>query len=297
MSRQLNIVVVTGMSGAGRSTAIRALEDLDFFCIDNVPNSLIGQVIDACLEEDLTSLALGVRVRGRGLDEGLTTIVDTLKARPVSYSLFFLDASDDILLRRFSTTRRPHPLEHDGSEGRQALDVIHAIHWERELLAPLREQAHQVIDTTNTSVHELRSRMIQIFGKERAGRLELRVRLLSFGFKYGAPIDADVMFDVRFIDNPFFVEALRSKSGVDPEVRTYVLDRAEARGFVERVTGLLTYTLPLHKREGKRYLTVGIGCTGGRHRSVAVAERLAQLIREGSGFDVDVVHRDIEKEA
>lgn len=291
-----NLVIVSGMSGAGRSTTLQALEDLDFYCIDNAPPSLVTQAVDECLESGLTEIALGIGARAGRLHEGIESTLTALATRALEFTLVFLDASDAALLRRFSSTRRPHPLESDGRSKNQARAVLDAIHLERELLAPLRARAHQLIDTTDASVHDLRKRVISLFGSTGGNTPALRTRFMSFGFKYGTPIDTDLVFDVRFLDNPYFVENLRPLSGLDEPVRKFVLGQADSEGFVTRVAELLAYTLPLYQREGKRYLTVGIGCTGGRHRSVALAVRLAAEASQRTGFDIDVVHRDITRE-
>jgi len=286
------VVVVTGLSGAGKSTAINALEDLGFFCVDNLPTPVVASTLGACAAGGMQKVGLGIDVRVRSfLDE----VVEVLEALPrgdnLDLSVVFLDASDEVLLRRFSSTRRPHPLATPGQGGAPA--VLDGIQLERERLAPLRALATQVIDTTALSVHDLRRRIVDVFGSGGRGS-PLRVRIASFGFKYGIPVDADVVFDVRFLPNPFFVEALRDLTGQDEAVRDYVLGQADTREFVDRVLQLLAFCLPRYVREGRAYLTVAIGCTGGRHRSVALAETLRDRLQT-ERFPIDIVHRDVDR--
>jgi len=292
---QAEVVVVTGLSGAGRSTALRALEDLGFFCVDNLPTLLVQQTVESCERGGMRRLALGIDVRVRTFLQGAGGALQQLAASGRTLHIVFLDASNEALLRRYSSTRRPHPLSttDTAGPGGPAGAVLEGIALERERLAPLRALASQILDTTRLSVHELRRRIVAEFGPG-AGRGErMRIRMLSFGFKYGVPVDADLSLDVRFIENPFFVEDLRALSGLDAPVANFVLDKPDARGFLERALALLEFTLPRYEAEGKSYLTVAIGCTGGRHRSVAVAERLAEELRRRLQVDVDVGHRDI----
>ncbi|MEO8180810.1 MAG: RNase adapter RapZ [Deltaproteobacteria bacterium] len=286
------MVVVTGLSGAGRSTALRALEDLGFFCVDNLPTLLVEQTVASCERGGMRRLALGIDVRVRSFLQGAGQALQLLAASGRALHIVFLDASDETLLRRFSSTRRPHPLSTAEPAG-PAGAVLEGIRIERERLAPLRALASRVLDTTRLSVHELRRRIITEFGPG-AGRGErMRTRLLSFGFKYGVPVDADLSLDVRFIENPYFVDTLRPLSGLDTPVSQFVLNKPDAQGFLERTMDLLEFLLPRYEAEGKSYLTVAIGCTGGRHRSVAVAERIGEELRRRLKVQVDVSHRDI----
>jgi UPF0042 nucleotide-binding protein len=289
------VVVVTGMSGAGRSTALRALEDLDFFCVDNLPTLLVHQAVESCERGGMRRLALGIDVRVRTFLEGATRALSELSASGRPVQIVFLDASNEALLRRFNSTRRPHPLSTGATAGPTGpvKAVLEGIEIERERLAPLRALASRILDTTRLSVHELRRRIIADFGPG-AGRADrMRTRIVSFGFKYGAPVDADLTLDVRFIDNPYFVEGMRDQTGLDTLVSEFVLGNPDAKGFLERALSLLEFSLPRYEAEGKSYLTVGIGCTGGRHRSVAIAEQLASDLRQRLGLDIDVYHRDI----
>jgi UPF0042 nucleotide-binding protein len=286
------VVVVTGLSGAGRSTALRALEDLGFFCVDNLPTLLVEQTVQSCERGGMRRLALGIDVRVRSFLQGAGEALQLLAASGRTLHIIFLDASDEALLRRYSSTRRPHPLSTVEPAG-PAGAVLEGIRIERERLAPLRALASRVLDTTRLSVHELRKRIISDFGPG-AGRSDrMRTRLLSFGFKYGVPVDADLSLDVRFIENPYFVDELRPLSGLDLPVSEFVLNKPDAQGFLKRTMDLLEFLLPRYEAEGKSYLTVAIGCTGGRHRSVALAEQIGEELRRRLEIQVDVTHRDI----
>jgi RNase adapter protein RapZ len=292
---QAEVVVVTGLSGAGRSTALRALEDLEFFCVDNLPTLLVQQAVESCEQGGMRRLALGIDVRVGSFLAGASQALRELAASGRQLQIVFLDASNEALIRRFNSTRRPHPLSTKATAGPggPAGAVLEGIQIERERLAPLRALASRVLDTTRLSVHDLRRRIIADFGPG-AGRADrMRTRLLSFGFRYGVPVDADLILDVRFIDNPFFVDELRAQSGLDAAVADFVLGKADAQGFLERALSLLEFALPRYEAEGKSYLTVAVGCTGGRHRSVAVAERIAVELRERLNLDIQVAHRDV----
>lgn len=280
----LEIVVVTGMSGAGRSTALRALEDLGYFCVDNIPPALIPHLIDLLTDTDeLERVGIGVDVRTGRFLEGAGDVLDALVQGGHEVQIVFLESSDEELVRRFSETRRSHPLAPGGN-------LLEAIHRERERVAPLRARAGFVIDTTGISVHDLRRALMDHL--TRGGRGSRMVtRIVSFGFKFGLPVDADTVFDLRYLPNPHFVPALRPKSGLDPEVANFVLDTPEARELLTDVSSMLRKLLPRYEREGKSYFTVAIGCTGGRHRSVAMAEALGAALRGVS--DVRVEHRDL----
>jgi UPF0042 nucleotide-binding protein len=292
------VVVVSGLSGAGKSQALHALEDLGFFCVDNLPTLLAPQAVALCERGEMTRVALGIDVRVRAFLGEVGNVLQLLEAGGQrDLHVLFLDASDETLLHRFSESRRPHPLAAEsgvsGAEG--ALAVLDGVRVERERLAPLRARATRVIDTTNTSVHELRRILVAHFGPAARGAPRMVTRFLSFGFKYGTPVDADVVLDVRFLDNPYFVPELKPLTGLDPPVSTYVLGAPETQEFLLRTASLLEYVLPRYEREGKSYLTVAIGCTGGRHRSVAVAEALSKRLSASAGATIGVLHRDIER--
>jgi UPF0042 nucleotide-binding protein len=289
------VVVVTGLSGAGKSQALHTLEDLGFFCVDNLPTVLAPEAVALCERGGMTRLALGIDVRVRAFLGEVGKVLQRLEAdgqRDVQ--VLFLDASDERLLHRFSESRRPHPLSAEsGHEG--ALAVLDGVRVERERLAPLRAGATRIIDTTNTSVHELRRILIAHFGPASGGGPRMVTRIVSFGFKYGTPVDADVVLDVRFLDNPYFVPELKPLTGLDEPVARHVLAAPETREFLQRTRDLLEYVLPKYEREGKSYLTIAIGCTGGRHRSVTVAEALARDLSVATGAPITVLHRDTHR--
>jgi UPF0042 nucleotide-binding protein len=284
----IDFIVVTGMSGAGKSAASRCLEDLGFFCIDNLPVTLIPKVAELCVQSEKRIERVGLVVdarEGRFL-EGLFEIVLDLRREGHLVRIVFLDASDEVLVRRFSESRRPHPLARGGS----ALEGIRA---ERERLADLKAKADLVIDTSGFTVHEFRKLLATSFLDLPASQ-RTALSLVSFGYKYGLPVDADLIFDARCLPNPQFVDARRPLTGREPQVVEYVLGFAAAREFVRRVQEFLHFTLPLYVQEGKAYLTIAVGCTGGRHRSVVLAEELARLLRE-MGHEVSVRHRDLDR--
>ncbi len=290
----VDFVVITGLSGAGRSEAAKVLEDIGYFVIDNLPPSLIQRVADlALVGRERSRVALVVDSRGGALGGGslgggdvseLTRALDSLRNRNVRLRVVFLEASDRVLVRRYEQTRRRHPV---GAER-----VAEAIALERDLLRDLRVAADLVIDTSDLNPHELRVKILVAFAGEAAG---LTVNVASFGFKYGLPLDADIVMDVRFLPNPHWVPELRSRTGQHPAVREYVLAQEGTKVFMERLEGLLEVALPGYVGEGKHYLTVAIGCTGGRHRSVVLAEELGTWLNE-QGFRANVTHRDMERE-
>ena len=289
------VVVVTGLSGAGKSQALHALEDLGFFCVDNLPTLLAPQAVALCERGGMTRVALGIDVRVRAFLGEVASVLQRLESdgqRDVQ--VLFLDASDERLLHRFSESRRPHPLSSEsGHEG--ALAVLDGVRIERERLAPLRASATRVIDTTNTSVHELRRILVAHFGPASGEAPRMVTRIVSFGFKYGTPVDADVVLDVRFLENPYFVPELKALTGLDEPVAKYVLSAPETQEFLRRARELLEYVLPRYEREGKSYLTIAIGCTGGRHRSVTVAEALARDLATFTPAPIAVLHRDTRR--
>jgi len=292
------VVVVTGVSGAGKSTAVHALEDLGFFCVDNLPTPVMRSTLDAFATVGVRRIALGIDVRVRGFLDGAAGALEALNVPGErDLSVLFLDASDEALLRRFSSTRRPHPLSttlEPGSE-QAALAVLDGIRIERERLTPLRARATLVLDTTRLSVHELRRQVTAHFGPGAGSAPRLHTRFVSFGFKFGTPVDADLLFDVRFLDNPHFVPALRDLPGTTEAVKQFVLTQPDSLGFLERVTSLLEFCLPRFEREGKSYLTVAVGCTGGRHRSVVMTDELGAQLSKRLGVTIDVVHRDVDR--
>ena len=282
-------VVVTGLSGSGKSQAIRALEDLGFFCVDNLPVALIPTFAELVLRtgSEITRAAVVIDVReGRFLEE-FPLIFEQLAAMPgLEPRLIFLEADDQTLVRRFSETRRPHPLAPDRS-------VTEGIAEERALLRPIRKMAHEIVDTTTLNVHDLRQVFMDLIrGAKRAAPLVVTV--LSFGFKHGVPVDVDMLFDVRFLPNPHFVPHLRDRTGREKDVADYVFQSPAAQEFLDHTLPLLRFLLPHYAAEGKTYLTIGIGCTGGRHRSVAIAEAIGRGLGKITNAKVRVRHRDSE---
>jgi UPF0042 nucleotide-binding protein len=288
VTEPLRAIVVTGLSGSGKSTALGVLEDAGYYCIDNLPAVLLPNFVDLWerTREEPNRVAFGIDVReGRFLGEA-PRVLDELRASGLALEVYYLEAADDVLVRRFSETRRRHPA--DRGEG-----LAGAIRRERLALEGLRERADHILDTSALTVHELRARVTEALAADSAQH-RLRVTLLSFGFKYGIPSNADLIFDCRFLPNPFFVEKLRPLDGRDAGVAHYVLRDEDAQEFLAHVTGLLQFTIPRYEREGKTYLTVAIGCTGGRHRSVVLAEDLARMLGE-AGTAVRVDHRDLAR--
>jgi len=289
------VAVVTGLSGAGRTTALHTLEDLGFFCVDNLPTVLAPQAVRVCEEGGMTRVALGMDVRVRAFLASTGRVLSELAGeRQRDVHVIFLDASDETLLRRFSESRRPHPLNANGES--HAIAVLDGIRLERERLASLRAGATIVFDTTHLSVHDLRRAIVARLGPASDGAPHMLTRILSFGFKYGTPVDADMVFDVRFLENPYFVPHLKHLPGTDPRVADFVLKLPEAQELLEKMRQLLAFTMPKFEREGKSYLTIAIGCTGGRHRSVALAEALGVALHAGEGAPVvAVTHRDLAR--
>ena len=287
-SEQQNVLIVTGMSGAGRSTAANALEDLGWYVVDNLPPQMLRPLVDLAQRagDTVPKVAAVVDVRGRDFFADLGEIVRELRVG-VDLRVVFLEAADAALVRRFEQGRRPHPLQGRGT----LLDGISA---ERTRLAQLRESADIVIDTSDLNPHQLATTITTRFAE--AGRAGLQITVMSFGFKYGLPTDADLVADCRFIPNPFWIPALRAHTGQDADVRDFVLGAEGARDFITNYAGALAPVLAGYQRENKRHATIAIGCTGGKHRSVAVAEELATLLRELPGVAVSTKHRDLGRE-
>jgi UPF0042 nucleotide-binding protein len=283
-------VTITGLSGSGKSLAMRSLEDLDFYCVDNLPVALIPPFYDLIQRsgESIRQAAIVIDVRERTFLDQFPEMLERLRTNGAPVMLIFLECSDDVLKRRFSESRRPHPMM-----GTTAT-LEEAIRRERAALQPLREIADRIIDTSQFTVHEIRTFLKNAFQAASAGRGP-NVHLVSFGFKYGVPAAADLVFDVRFLPNPFFVEALRPLPGTAPEVRSFLDSKEETRAFIKRLEDLMGFLLPLYAAEGKSYLTVSLGCTGGKHRSVALAEDLGERLGR-LGVPVSVSHRDLGRE-
>lgn len=284
-----HLVIITGLSGAGKSYVQSTLEDLGFYCTDNLPVALIDSFLDeVAAGEGSGRIAIVVDVRTHQFSDRFPAFyTEHLKKRFPHAVLIFLEARDEILARRYSETRRPHPFGHD-------LPILEAIEAERAALVDVKSLADMVLDTSQFSVHELKAEIIRRFDLPGAAEEAMLVTIISFGFKYGSPYNIDLLFDVRFLPNPHFVDGLRKKTGLDPEVIDYLKAQPEYESFVEKLLDFVRYLLPEYKREMKSYLSVGIGCTGGRHRSVAIAQRLAAEL-DRDGYMVEVVHRDFAR--
>lgn len=278
-----SVVIISGMSGSGKSTAMRALEDLGFFCIDNLPVPLLPRVLElTATREEQRPYAFVVDTRERRYLSEAGEFIGQLREGGADVKVVFLEASDDRLVQRYSETRRRHPLSGQGT-------VREGIERERALLEPLKEFADVLVDTTKHTVHTLKAFIQELVSE--VSEPVLTVTLLSFGFKYGLPTECDIVQDVRFLPNPYFVEGLRDRTGLERDVSDYVLGFDVSREFVEMWLTMLAFTLPLYKREGKTYLTIGVGCTGGKHRSVALSEEVAKHLR-AQGMRVNTRHRD-----
>ncbi|WP_243788877.1 RNase adapter RapZ [Saccharopolyspora gloriosae] len=285
----IEVAVVSGLSGAGRSTAAKCLEDLGWFVVDNLPPELIATMVELGARSSgaITRVAVVMDVRSRAFTEDLGSVIKDLDARGYKPKVLFLEATDEVLIRRFEQVRRGHPLQ---GEGRLADGIAN----ERALLSRLRSEADLVVDTTGLSVHQLRTKIEDAFGTEAETRT--RVTVLSFGYKYGLPMDADLVMDCRFLPNPFWIPELREFNGLDEEVCNYVLGQEGAEEFLESYQGLLRLVGAGYHREGKRYLTLALGCTGGKHRSVALVEEMARRLADDEGMMVKTVHRDLGRE-
>ncbi len=282
-----SFTIITGLSGAGRSEAAHALEDVGYFVVDNMPPALIGKMVElaAAPGGERDRIALVADVRGGAYFEQLSEALKELEDRGIEYRILFLTASDETLIRRYELERRTHPL---------ADRIVDGIAKERAMLRSLREQADLVVDTSSTTAQQLRERLLGAFAGD-APEARMRTTVTSFGYKHGTPVDADIVLDVRYLPNPHWVEDLRPLNGTTDEVREYVLKQEETADFMERVRHLFDGLVPGFLKEGKRYLTVAIGCTGGRHRSVVIADELAEYLR-GFGLSTEVSHRDLDQE-
>ena len=287
----LETVVITGVSGAGRNTAAKCFEDLGYFVVDNLPPELISTLVELGSRSQgaITKLAVVMDVRSRAFSSDLRGVIRDLDERGMRPRVLFLEASDDVLVRRFESVRREHPLQGNGR-------LVDGIKAERELVSGVRDEADLVIDTSDKSVHQLRRAIESAFATGALGeRPALRATVVSFGFKYGLPVDADLVVDVRFLPNPFWIPELRDLTGKDDEVRDYVLGQQDADTFLDRYAGLLELLGAGYTRESKHYLTLAVGCTGGKHRSVVMAQELADRLT-AMGVRTTVVHRDLGRE-
>jgi UPF0042 nucleotide-binding protein len=285
---QKEILIITGMSGAGRSTVADALEDLGWYVVDNLPPQMLRPLFDLVgrTSSDLPKLAAVVDIRGRDFFSEFSEMISALRGG-IELRVVFLDANDSVLVRRFDSVRRPHPLQGEGT-------ILDGIAQERARLAGIREASDIIIDTSDLNIHQLASKVHELFAED--GADAVRVTVVSFGFKYGVPADADLLADARFLPNPFWVPELRAKTGLDPEVRDFVLAQEGAGEFIERYAEALEPVLAGYQRENKRHVTIAIGCTGGKHRSVAMARELAQRLETVPGVGVSVKNRDLGRE-
>lgn len=284
--KNLNLVIITGFSGAGKTQALQSLEDLGFFCVDNLPPSLIEKFVELCAQSQgkINKAAVVCDLRGGEFFSSLNQALQDLDKAGYHYEILFLEASNEVLVNRYKESRRRHPVSPLGN-------ILEGILMERKYLAELRGNAHKIIDSTDLTAAQMRKKIRELFGEDYDPQ-RMNVSLVSFGFKYGIPLDADNIIDVRFLRNPFYIEKLKPLTGKDKAVRDYVLDNEITEKFLEKFLAFLEYTLPYYIKEGKSHLVVGIGCTGGQHRSVAIAEKVAEFLRESNYF-CTVTHRDI----
>ncbi|AAT05212.1 RNase adaptor protein RapZ [Listeria monocytogenes] len=285
-SKQLKLVIITGMSGAGKTVAMQSLEDLGYFCVDNLPPSLLPKFWELMKESDkMDKIALVMDLRGREFFDSIEPALDELdNTNFITTKILFLEADDKVLVSRYKETRRHHPLEPNGS-------VLDGINAERELLSDLKGRSQLVINTSNMAPRELRERINNEFQTE--DKDIFNVQLMSFGFKYGIPIDADLVFDVRFLPNPHYIDKMRPLTGLDEDVYEYVMKWPETQTFLDKLVDLLMFTLPFYKREGKTQLVIAIGCTGGQHRSVALTEFVGKAIQQK--YETTISHRDMKR--
>lgn len=286
----MRFVVVTGMSGGGKTTALKMLEDAGFYCVDNLPISLVEKLVEliAIPESEIDKVALGLDVRADMRFEDAQKMLKQVKSKGYPIEILFLDCDDNVLIKRYKETRRIHPLVQNGR-------VEDAVHQERRILHDIQKNADYVIDTTNLLTRELKAELDRIFVKNEEYN-SLMITVMSFGFKYGIPSDVDLVFDVRFLPNPYYIDGLRNKTGNDPEVQDYVMACPEAEEFLDKLTDMLNFLVPNYVREGKYRLVIGIGCTGGKHRSVTLANALYQRMKEHQGdYGIHLVHKDVDK--
>ena len=285
----MKFVIVTGMSGAGKSTALKMLEDMGYFCVDNLPIALLPKFAELAHApgSDISQVAVGVDIRnGRSLDE-MASVLENLKASGVAYQILYLEASDEVLVKRYKETRRAHPLAKQGR-------VEDGIRLEREKLLYLKENATYILDTSQLLTRELKKALEQILVEEKNFK-NLMITVLSFGFKYGIPNDCDLVFDVRFLPNPYYVDGLKYKTGNDEEVQDFVMDYEISHIFLDKLVDMLNFLIPNYILEGKKQLVIGIGCTGGKHRSVTLANKLFEALSDRSEYGVRLEHRDVSR--
>lgn len=287
----MRLVIVTGMSGAGKTTALKMLEDMGYFCVDNLPIPLLTRFVEMFSdpEEKIKKIALGIDIRGGQDFSGLQEVLDEMDEKKVSYEILFLDAQDDVLIKRYKETRRQHPLSGSGR-------VDTGIAREREKIMFLKIRATYILDTSKMLTRELKLELEKIFVKGESF-CNLYITVMSFGFKYGIPQDSDLVFDVRFLPNPYYIDELKEKTGNDPEVQDYVMENEKAQVFLDKLTDMVDFLIPNYILEGKNQLVIAIGCTGGKHRSVTLANALYQKLDKQENYGVRIEHRDIGKDA
>ena len=286
----MRLVIVTGMSGAGKSSALKMLEDMGYFCVDNLPIPLLTRFVEMFSEpdEEVKKIALGIDVRGGQDFDGLKEVLDELDSRKTEYEILFLDAQDNVLVKRYKETRRQHPLSGSGR-------VDTGIAKEREKIMFLKMRATYILDTSRMLIRELKQELEKIFVKGE-DFCNLYITVMSFGFKYGIPQDSDLVFDVRFLPNPYYIDELKAKTGNEPEVQDYVMETGKAAVFLDKLTDMVDFLIPNYILEGKNQLVISIGCTGGRHRSVTLANALYQALEKKENYGVRLEHRDIDKD-
>lgn len=285
-----NVYIITGLSGSGKTTAIQAFEDASFYCVDNMPLELLPKFLDLPLKEnpDIKGCAFVMDMRSKDFISSYTPGICAIEALGITPNIIFLEADIDTLVKRFSQTRRQHPL----TDGKTLLDNIKI---EKKKLDPIKLTAQQVIDTTTLNVHQLKSKILKLIHNGDSDASLTQINISSFGFKYGIPNDADLVVDMRFLANPYFVPELKHRDGENPAVQDFVLSNMEAKQFLDKYTDLIDYLIPLYKRENKAYLTIAFGCTGGRHRSVAIARRIYEHLKN-KGLNPGLIHRDIDRD-
>ena len=286
----MRFIIVTGLSGAGKSEATNALEDMGYFCVDNLPPKLIKKFAEVCKQSQgsIDKVALVMDIRGGIFFDDLFESLSELSREQFKYEILFLDTSDEVLVKRFKEKRRSHPLAPGGR-------VITGIELERQKLREVKDKADVIIDTSKYAIKDLREEMARKFGDKEMPEKQMAITILSFGFKYGIPVDSDLVFDVRFIPNPFYIPELKPFSGNDEPVKNYVMDQIETQTFLEKANDMFEFLIPNYQKEGKRQLIISIGCTGGRHRSVAIANSIYETLR-ANNHDVYVEHRDIKED-
>ncbi len=287
MSNQF--VIVTGMSGAGKTLVTKCLEDQGYYCVDNIPPALLLKFAQLCRSANINKLAIAVDVRSHNFFADIDKSIEQLSLDNFNPQIWFVEAKPEVIIRRFAANRRQHPLANDGR-------VANGIAKEAELLAPLRKRAHYVLDTSDYTPHQLRGIIVEHFvQEEKAQTASGTIHILSFGFKYGVPLDADLIFDCRFLPNPYYIPELKPLTGAHPQVAEYVFSFPTTQQFVDKISEFLRFVMPLYLKEGKSHIVVGFGCTGGRHRSAAIAAATCRLLKE-DGYQVSLEHRDITKD-